>query len=514
MPNRPARFSVAAASPATVVLATIAISFVLRAIFAAMTGLSVDEAYIVGMARAPSLGYFDHPPLTMWLVHAMTWLFGGEASVVVRLPTLLCFAGTTWFVYRTTARLFSPWASAYATVALTIAPLFGAYFGTILVTDGPALFALSIAIDLLTRALFREGDNVSWPAWICVGVAFGVALLAKFTVVLLLPGLALFFLTVPGRRRWLLHPAPYVAAAIALALLSPVLYWNATHQWVTFAFQGGRAAFDGQIHPVRALSYLGILALAFLPGIWLALIVAVARGLRSGPGMPRQWLLACMAAVPIIFFPLVWLFGSQGDFGFQWPAPGYLVAFPLLGWSVEGWMVSRQRSVRLPLIASLATLAVAYVAYLGDYVVGWFPAIVPQAADSDPMIADQVDWWEFRAALAARGLLDPDRAFIIGGNWKDCAKADRVVGDLLLVYCMTANPIGRALAAADQLAPGRDAVIIVNWWSETDARVALAPHFSAIEPFGDVVVTSFGRPVHRLHLLYGRSLTGSLPAPG
>src|SRR5690242_2264225 len=89
-------------SPASVVTGVIVMSFVLRTVLAGITGFSFDESYDVVAARSVALGYFDHPPLAMWLIAAAVHLFGTEANLVVRLPTLLLFAGTTWFIYRFT----------------------------------------------------------------------------------------------------------------------------------------------------------------------------------------------------------------------------------------------------------------------------------------------------------------------------------------------------------------------------------------------------------------------------
>ena len=492
-------------TPTQVVLAVMALGLALRAVLAAIAGLSVDEAYIVVMAREPGLGYFDHPPLTMWVVHAVVWLFGSEAPLVSRIPGLLSFAGTTWFLFRTTARLFSPWAGAYAAIALNLTPIFTFYFATMLVTDGVALFAVSLAAWLLSHALMPSGDGRANAAWIGAGAAFGAALLAKFSVVLLAPGVVVFLLTVPQQRRWLRRPAPYIGALAALVVLSPNLYWNATNDWLMFSFQGGRAAIDGSIHLVRTLSKLGVMALIYFPFVWIALIIA----LRRGPADQSSWLFACMAAVPIFFYPLVWLFGAQTDHGFQWPAPGYLMAFPLLGAEIEAASKYRSRQIRTIGTTAAAVFVLGYAIYLADYFIGWVPALAGPFPDGDPVIVDQIDWWALRRVIDEKGLLDPEKAFVIAGNWNDCAKAARVVGDTLEVVCLTDNPIQRVFPPTDSLI-GRDAIIVTNYWSRRDARAALEAKFASLEEMKPVPIASFGWLVTSFDLLYGRDLQAPL----
>ncbi len=46
-------------------------------------------------------------------------------------------------------------------------------------------------------------------------------------------------------RRWLLSPWPYLGGLLAFAIFSPVVLWNADHQWVSFIKQFGRARVEG-----------------------------------------------------------------------------------------------------------------------------------------------------------------------------------------------------------------------------------------------------------------------------
>src|ERR1700748_1513334 len=97
-------------------------STLLRLVFAATTGLGVDESYMVTAGRVLSLGYFDHPPAAWWLSWGAAHLFGSEAPIVVRLPFILLFALSTWLMYR----LGGIWAA----LLLNLSPVFGVTTGT------------------------------------------------------------------------------------------------------------------------------------------------------------------------------------------------------------------------------------------------------------------------------------------------------------------------------------------------------------------------------------------------
>ena len=47
-------------------------------------------------------------------------------------------------------------------------------------------------------------------------------------------------LTVPAAFSWFKRKEPYVCALIVGLLFTPVIYWNATHQWASFLFQSTR----------------------------------------------------------------------------------------------------------------------------------------------------------------------------------------------------------------------------------------------------------------------------------
>ena len=107
---------------------------------------------------------------------------------------------------------------------------------------------------------------------------------------MLLPvGVLLWLVWVPGLRPWLRRPQPWLAAALALALFAPVLAWNAGHDWVSFAKQGGRT---GDWQPGRAAQFLGELlagqiglATPVLAGLFgLGLWQVAKQGWRREPG--------------------------------------------------------------------------------------------------------------------------------------------------------------------------------------------------------------------------------------
>src|SRR6516164_7761826 len=80
-------------SPLGIVLWTIGLGTSVRLLCAATAiDLSYGEAYYVATARHFALSYFDHPPLSFWLVGATMKLTGSDALFVLRMPFIFLFA--------------------------------------------------------------------------------------------------------------------------------------------------------------------------------------------------------------------------------------------------------------------------------------------------------------------------------------------------------------------------------------------------------------------------------------
>ena len=77
--------------------------------------------------------------------------------------------------------------------------------------------------------------------WLLLGFALGMALWAKYFVVVLAVPLVLFALLDRDARKALATPGPYVAAAVALVVMAPHLVWLVQNDFLPFAYADARA---------------------------------------------------------------------------------------------------------------------------------------------------------------------------------------------------------------------------------------------------------------------------------
>lgn len=489
--------------PAHAVLAIIGITTVFRVLVSMMLGLGVDESYMVAMGRDLRLSYFDHPPLGWWLSWGASHLFGSERPVVVRLPFIALFAASTGLMYRLTAILFSRQAGLWAALAFNISPVFGVTSASWVLPDGPLITALLGVMICLARAASSEGRR-SWAWWLSAGVCGGLALLSKYTAILVLFGAAVAILTHPVQRRWLLRPQPWLSVALAAALFLPVIVWNAQHHWCSVAFQGGRAL-GSTWRPLAPLIALSGEALYLLPWIWLPLMTTLASAWRRGQADWPSWMLGCSGTPPIVLFALVGIW-SRAHVLFHWAAPGYLVLFPLLGAGIAQSAPAYGRAPRR-IAAASACLIVAGATVVGTEARwNWLPLIGADfAPGTDPDVA-AIDWTSLVPEMQARGWIGSDGPIIAALNWHDAGKLDYVLGGAATVICLGDDSREFGLVRPAATYQGDDVLILLPGKRPAQFAKSLGMLFERIEPEPPLTVLHAGRPAMEIAVYLGRHL--------
>ena len=461
----------------------------LRMILGATVGLGIDESYMVVAGRTLSWGYFDHPPLAWWLSAGAARLFGTEAAAIVRLPFIALFALTTWLMFALTRDLFGARAGLWAAVTLNMAPVLAVTTGGWVLPDGPLIAALLGFALCLNRAVERG----VWRWWLGAGACAGLALLSKYTAVLTFAGAFVALATLV--RHWLARPQPWVAALLAAALFAPVVAWNASHGWASFAFQGGRAGLR-KLDLAAPLVTLAGEALFLLPWLWLPLAVLWGRALWRGPSDRAPWLLAWLGFGPIVLFVAIAAWSPRVLY--HWAAPGYLFAFPLLG----RWVATRLDTAPVVTRRALAGTAAFLVAALGLATAELNLNLLHLPGDK---LRQGLDWTPLRPALAARGLLDRP---IAAPSWADAGKLGYALGkEVPGVLCLNVDCRQFAFAAkTPHELIGQDLLILAPRQDTARIHATYGALFDAIEDLPPVEFALPGRPQVTIGAYLGRSL--------
>ena len=266
---------------------------VVRLFLAGSVPLVPDETYYWEWSRHLALGYFDHPAAIAWLIAAGTAV-GGVTALGVRLAVVVAGVAASVALLAWARRVGGERAAWYAALGIACMPLAGA--GLLLATpDVPLLLAVAVALWALDHAL--ESERLGW--WAAAGLAIGAGGNAKYTAVLV-PVTVAIALLMRGR---LWRRGPLVAAVVAGVAVVPVVWWNATHHWVSFAFQLqtglGPKGHSGPF--ARELALLGGQLGLVTPILFVLLAIAVVRGLgRAAPD--REFVPAVVAVGIALFF--------------------------------------------------------------------------------------------------------------------------------------------------------------------------------------------------------------------
>jgi dolichol-phosphate mannosyltransferase len=282
--------------------------------------LTGDEAYFWEWGRHPALGYYDHPPAAGWILWVTRQIFG-ETVAAVRLPAVLAGAMVVAVIHRFTLDITGSrrWAALTGLLALGIPVL--SVLGVVYSTDTPVLAAGTLGGYFFHRAVNRGNDR----AWIWTGICFAIVLASKFLGVPLLGAAGLYLLLNPGARVHLKTPGPYTAAALSLLGFIPVIIWNASNEWATFAFNFASRHSSLSFSMKGVLDYLLGQALGLSPVVFILAIPLLAAAIpvwREG-GERGRGIAAFFALAPLGGFLLL---SPVTKVGVHWPG----VAVPFL----------------------------------------------------------------------------------------------------------------------------------------------------------------------------------------
>lgn len=348
-------------------------AFLLHILYIKAFPLTPEEAYYWNYSIRPALGYLDHPPMVAWLIALDEALFGhGEASI--RVASLACGVTVVVFVYRLALRLVDPPAALVAAAFAAVMPYVFFAAGLMITPDAPLAAAWAGSLYFLHRALV--GDDR--PAWYGAGVAFGLGLLSKYTILTLGPAAVAFCILDRRARAWLLRPEPYLAVLIAALLFAPVVYWNYANDWASFRFQsGGRFGADTRFSLHHMLKNILIVATP-LPVMVLPLLFVGRWTDQPGPiqepahaQVRNRLFVGCLVFVPLAVF--AWSALSHLP-RLNWTGPIWLATLPLLGWAIVRADALRRfglgTTMRLSASAVIGALLVFYAALSFHMVLG------------------------------------------------------------------------------------------------------------------------------------------------
>jgi len=410
--------------------------------------LSPDEAHYWDWSRRLDICYYSKGPLVAWLIRASCELFG-DTAFAVRLPAVLCGGLLLLGLHRLTIRATDdPRLGLFVVLtAITLPPVAA---GSVLMTIDPPFLACWVWACVCFVPPFPGGGDKT------AGLLVAVGTLAKFTM-LLFPVCVLGWLIATRRPLTRGHLRFFAVSSLGLV---PVVWWNATHDWIGVRhLLGHGGAGEPWAGPVGVVTFLGG-QLGLLLGVWFAFwVLAVGpsrkRERRAGSGTVAhasgsdEIALLWWLSVPVFGLFLVTSLRTPGQP--NWPVPAYLSGAVLVAiWVKERW---GNRFVGRALFCAVGVgLAFGLVMRFPGTVRPLLARLVPAPTDDRPAPVRQFDptarlmGWRH---LAARVDAVRDRVTAETGEEPLVAGMTWVIPGELAFYCR-GNPevftFGAALA--------------------------------------------------------------------
>jgi 4-amino-4-deoxy-L-arabinose transferase-like glycosyltransferase len=302
----------------TVVLAAI---FAIRALVLAASPfeLGFDEAQYWAWSQHFDFGYFTKPPLIAWIIGAASAACG-DGAACVRFPAVVLNTASAFLVYVLGSRLYDARTGFWAAVVFALIPAM-AVSSLLITTDVPLVFFW--IIGLIAFAEHQKQPRL-WTA-LLLGAATGLGLNAKYAMVYFPLAAALYIAFSRQARPLARSPMTWLALAIAAVLILPNLGWNYANGFATFHHTSDNIGWRGfQLHPVRALEFIGSQFGLAGPVVFGAYLVIVFTGRRSPDAASDRFLL--WFSLPI--FILITLQALQSRAHANWAAtalPGAVV---------------------------------------------------------------------------------------------------------------------------------------------------------------------------------------------
>jgi hypothetical protein len=397
----------------------LALAVILRWIFSAMHQLVPDEAYYWVWSRHLALSYLDHPPMVAYIIRLGTAVLG-QTEIGIRWPAAILAMGSIAILTGATQRLLGDArATIFVAIALLASPMVQV-MGSIITPDTPALFfqsaAVACALAIFSPAKPAEKniapENLSlsraklWPLF---GLFIGLAMLSKYPSALVAIAITLALLSTREGRRHFLTPWIWLGAAISIAVFSPVLLWNARHQWVSILFQlnHGLGSNDSPMI-LNLLTYLGGQLALFTPILFVMVVMVLTIfALRREPDTSTDTatrILLFTGAFPLLFF--AWSSRhrpAEGNWSYFAYMPGTILLAKYLsqnwngrrvGWAKAGVIVALVMTIGMQLPEVVWSINPKIPSPQWDRLFGWreLAADVDQSRGNSPVYAEDYEY--------------------------------------------------------------------------------------------------------------------------
>ncbi len=336
----------------------------LRLVSVILTPLNLgpDEAQYWRWADHLDWGYYSKPPLIAWTIAFTTSLFG-QAEWAVRFFAPIGHGLAAFCLFLLGKQAFDTRTGVLAAFIYLLMP--GVWLSSgIISTDGLLLPCLCAGLLML----WRQREDPNWLQGALLGLAIGVAFLAKYAAIYFLLGAGLLAIIDPQTRRSLFQVYSLGTLLTLVAVIGPNLAWNAANDFATVNHTADNANWENSSYnlshfPRFLLDQMGV----FGPVSFVLLMLGmffILPNTDSESAKKDRWFL-CFVLPPLIVIAIQAVISRAHA---NWAASAYPSASVLLAaWALRAnWSKALKAGLALNLVAGLFFVVLSVNPKLAD----------------------------------------------------------------------------------------------------------------------------------------------------
>jgi hypothetical protein len=433
-------------------LLIISINLIIKVLPATILELGNDEVYYWTYALFPDWSHFDHPPMVGLTIQLFTMNLAFQTEFFIRLGSLVMSSVNIILLFHLVKRIYSVEAAYISSLLFTASIYFNIICGLFIMPDTPQTFFIMVALyyglPAITAVNHTKGDSLKI---ILFGIFTGLAFLSKYHALFLWFGFGLYILF--HNRRWLKRSSLYISIFVTLLVMTPVIYWNITNNFISFTFHESRVGlFNSQI---RAESFLPFILGQFFyqnPVLSIIFVLTLFSLFKKG----RDQLSATDKLLLYLSLPLILIFTLSSLFNNtfpHWTGPAFIGLIILSsGWLNEKLAANRKKVIN-SLLGANALVVLAILIGIAQINYGLFFAPLkgqdPKKLGSNDVTLEMYGWRQagikFQQFLKREGIVqtDHDKVKIITNNWYPAAHIDFYLAHPLNIDLLVEGTLGK-----------------------------------------------------------------------
>jgi membrane-associated phospholipid phosphatase len=194
--------------------------------------LGPGEAYYWDLSRRLGQGDYSHGPLTGYLISVSRLIFS-DTVFGIRIVAVIVAALSSVMLFYLVKSMYDEKTAVLSTVLYQFIPMLS-LLGV--VSSATSVFIVfwivSMYLVWIITVKVERGEKTKW-FWMLLGLPMGMGLLAGCEMMVFFVCLLLYMLSDEKLKEYYVRPYPYIGLMVSLIVCSPVIIWNAGHNWIS-----------------------------------------------------------------------------------------------------------------------------------------------------------------------------------------------------------------------------------------------------------------------------------------